>query len=395
METIKKCRCCGGGLNDVIHFDSLPLAGLYYTKEGLKDCIIGFPLTITVCSGCGLIQLGETVDSSIYKEYSYTGTFSESYASYLDWVAAYMMEKYSIHDKNIIEIGSSNGYLLEKFNRNGNSVFGYEPSVKLTNEAIKRGIKSSDNYFSGASISESGFDSVDLIIIRHVLEHIDNFRIIFEGINNILNDSGLVLIESPSIEKTVQNKIYSNFFHEHLNYFSEYTMVHLAGKFGYSLIEKRDVDIHGGSKFFVFKRNSASKGYNGELTNVDEGQMRKFCSSMPGYFNSIKEFVLSNSGKGFRICGYGASHRTVMNLALTGLDSKIIKRLYDKNTYLSGKYIPWADIEITQPDYISIDKPDEIIIFAMSFEDEIAREISKNYGDSIKLISLKEYPHFL
>ncbi|MDW8799689.1 methyltransferase domain-containing protein [Clostridium sp. A1-XYC3] len=397
MKIINECRCCNSmELIELIHYESLPVAGLYYDEEEL-NMSLKLPMTIEFCKSCGHVQLKEVVNNNIYEQYSYAGTFSDSYMKHLEYVAKYLYKDYNIKNKNIIEIGSSNGQLLYLLKEIGdNCVFGYEPSKKLTDDAWNsRGIKSATTYFSKDNLKYSSFNKVDLFIVRHVLEHIDDFDCIFDGINSCLTDNGLLVIEVPSIEKILEENLYSNFFHEHLNYFSETTITYLANKSGFSLIDKKDVNIHGGSIFLIYRKSNNVRNYTSELTKIDLDTINKFIERMKDYYNSIYEFICKEKNKGLKICGYGASHRTTMLLSMSGLDKKVIDKIYDKNVFLKDKYIPFTGVKIDLPERIKKDSPDILIVFAISFEDEISKYIRENYKNEIKIISLKGSPHFI
>lgn len=394
LDIMESCRNCGGVVKEIIRFDKLPLSEVYYTSKELIDSIAGFRMTIVICQNCGLIQLKESMDRSIHRRLCYIGSYSESYVKYLKWLSNYICDNYAIINKKIIELESGDGYLLSQFALRGNKVLGYESSCLFSRESRSKGVMSISGGLSKNKLRSFGFLKVDLVIMRHVLEYTDNFKEKFDAVNEYLDDEGLLVIECLSLEQIVKNNDCPAFFHESVNYFSELTLAKLVNSFGYSIIEKKSVSIHGGSILFILKKGNNIQSSD-DLSFVGENELANFCRGIPGYFQYIKEFVNDESRREDIICGYGASPRTAVTLAMTKMNNKIVKRLYDSNPLLQGRYVSWGNIEIVSPGFIEKDNPQKIIIFASHYEDEIAEEIKSRYENFIKLISINRYPHYI
>ncbi|MCM8827893.1 MAG: class I SAM-dependent methyltransferase [Candidatus Omnitrophica bacterium] len=391
---IKHCRICGNSnLKEFLKFKNLPVAGIYSIKKTLKENEFSLSLSLLYCENCGFVQIKEIVPAKIYTEYSYVGTYSNFYVDYLNWVCDFLIYKMNMKRKKILEIGCSNGYLLNRLKVFGqNDVSGYEPSKKLADECRKIDISVAQNYFSIDTIQNNNFD-YDLIIIRHVIEHIDNLSEFLEAINKCLRKNGFLLVETPDIEEVFHKKLYSNIFHEHLNYFSRYSLIKLFDKYGFFPSYYKNVDIHGGSMFLIFHRNKKNSIY--PLRKLEFSECKSFAKSLKKYYRKIRSLVKMSIKKGFRVYGYGAAHRTFSVLGITGLTNKEVKKIYDKNPFLHNKYIPRANILIDSPENIEKDKVRCLIIFATSFEDEIIKELKEKHGFCGKIISIKGIPKFI
>ena len=104
-----------------------------------------------------------------------------------------------IKGKNLFEIGSGEGFLLEMYEKNGFNVSGIEPS-KVNIEIINSKLKHSkcENKFV-EDLSFSG-KKLDVVIISHVLEHLINGKEILANIRNGLVDGGILFIEVPNCQ---------------------------------------------------------------------------------------------------------------------------------------------------------------------------------------------------
>jgi SAM-dependent methyltransferase len=113
-----------------------------------------------------------------------------------------------VQGKEVIEIGCGKGSFLEKLRKHGVSITGYDSSYT--------GDKS---YIVKTHIDQSSTLSCDIIILRHVLEHINNPTKFLSDLSKSVTRECLVYIEVPDIEWTLKNEIFYDIAYEHCNYF--------------------------------------------------------------------------------------------------------------------------------------------------------------------------------
>lgn len=385
------CRICGSGaLTDFLHFPAMPVAGLYCRKPSLPATTRTAPMTLTYCEACGLVQLREIINPEIYREYHFSGTYNEAYVRHLDWVAKHLIDDYNLKGKTVLEIGASSGDLLKYLKAYGcRRVRGFEPSLKVT-QGLDDSIVIIQDYFNQASIHHYQVGAFDCIIMRHVLEHLDNLHEAFLAMKSCLAPNGLLVLEVPDLGAIISKKIYTNIFHEHLNYFSLNTLVNLAREHGFRLLSHRSVDIHGGSILAVFTPGEENLRPEQEPSLA---ACRVFGEETAAYFAAIHTFVRDVAGKG-EITGYGASHRTFVFLSCAGIGERISK-IYDQNELLQGKFLCGYNIPIETPKQLAADSSGYLIVFALAFEEEIIALLRSRYAYRGKIISIRESPRFV
>lgn len=93
-----------------------------------------------------------------------------------------------------LEIGSSTGLFLSLLKKRGWEVQGIEPSKPAAKTAIARGVPTLIATFEKAPLK----DKFDVVILNHVLEHMDNPRAVLKKAAGVLNKGGFILIDVPN-----------------------------------------------------------------------------------------------------------------------------------------------------------------------------------------------------
>ena len=120
-EVIDRCRSCRGrNLVDILSLGEMPLADALVTEDRLAGPEDAYPLTVTFCEDCSLVQIRETVPPSTLfgEDYPYYSSFSETLLEHSRRnVEALVADLELGPDDLAVEIASNDGYLLQYFAR--------------------------------------------------------------------------------------------------------------------------------------------------------------------------------------------------------------------------------------------------------------------------------------
>jgi hypothetical protein len=109
---------------------------------------------------------------------------------------------------SLVEVGCGKGLLLEMLLKKGCDITGYDPTYEGDNEKIKK-----QYFLPGLGINASG------LILRHVLEHIQDPFVFLTVLKNTNGGAGRIYIEVPCLDWICKHDAWFDIFYEHVNYF--------------------------------------------------------------------------------------------------------------------------------------------------------------------------------
>lgn len=179
------------------------------------------------------------------------------------------LKKEYLNGKNILEIGSSSGFMLKPFKRLNSHLFGVEPSSKFREYTNKIDIKTFKNIDEAIKLKKN---SIDLLLHYYVLEHIDNPILFLKKIMKLLKKNGLMIFEVPNINDPLitifKTKNFDNFYWSvvHHWYFSALTLGNLLKKnnfkFSFYFDQRYDLSNH------ITWMKDGTPGGSGKYNNI-------------------------------------------------------------------------------------------------------------------------------
>jgi SAM-dependent methyltransferase len=383
LRVTKICRLCGSPLADQLAgFPMLPVAGTY-SDPAVPAAEPVFPLTLMRCHTCGLAQLKESLSPSFYTQYRFLSGVAAGYRSHLMAIANDLGNDLAA-GASVLEIGASDGTLLALLREQGLRVAGFEPAGEPSRLARAKGLAVTQAFFNPETALSCPLASVDAVVIRHVLEHIDDFAQVFQGLEKLVSPDTALVVEVPDLSSTVELSIYSNIYHIHPCYFDVAAMSQLLTRYGWHPMGSRIVDVFGGSLLLWANRTERKEGRRLSFPSVagkpprsvQPSQLASFLAAWHDSIAATRAFFEHLRRTGAKVAGYGAAERTTSLLGTAGLDSSHIEVIYDQNPALDGLAMPGSRIPIRNPKRLMEDRPEYLVIFARSFEEEIVRGLA-------------------
>lgn len=374
-----RCRICQSPDCIEILGGSLPLAADVRTapSTGLPR----YPLSVVRCAACGHIQLKEAAPVDLYAQYLFTPSYMAEFSSYLELFCRRLNSALGPErEKSVLEIGSSNGSLLKRLKAEGWKVLGIEPSAPMAEAARRQDVDTVQDYFGAETLGEirKRIGRPGVVVLRHVLEHLERPDEIIFLIREVLGDGGLLVVEVPHVQKTIQEKRFYDFYHEHLSYFSVTVLKRLLTLGGFRIRRVYESPEVGGS-ILVFADSGEAAEQSGnvekyleeEKKSLSEERIRAFSKEVSGGIARLKEMAEGAKARGKTLAGWGAGQRGCTLIARCGFQSDSLRYVIDANENYWNRYVPGTDIPIVPPGYYREHMVDEMMIFATGYADSI------------------------
>ena len=386
------CRHCGTPLrHSFCDLGSSPLANSYLSEQQLKEVERFFPLHVYVCEECFLVQLPEAeTASNIFSDYAYFSSYSESWLEHAEAYVNAMVPRFGLDaSKQVIEIASNDGYLLQFFARKGVPVLGIEPAANVAAAAVEKGIPTRVQFFGTKTAQEleSSGTGADLLLGNNVLAHVPDLNDFVRGMKIVLKPSGVITMEFPHLLRLMEENQFDTIYHEHFSYFSFLTVERVFAHHGLRIFDVDQIPTHGGSlRIYAAHGDDPAKQPTDRVRALKAEEIaaglggldayRSFDEKVKRTKRALLTFLIQAKNEGKRIVGYGAPAKGNTLLNYCGVRSDFLDFTVDRSPHKQGKYLPGVRIPIHDVEAVRAAKPDFVLILPWNLKDEIAQQMA-------------------
>jgi SAM-dependent methyltransferase len=389
-EVLKSCRSCQSEqLEIVLRLGQTPLANSLLTAKDLDRPETTYPLDLAFCPECSLVQITETVPPELlFREYLYFSSFSDDLLRHARVLTERVRHKRQLDAGSLVlEIASNDGYLLQNYKQAGIPVLGIEPAVNIARVAREeRGIPTVEEFF-GLSLARelnAKGQRADVIHANNVLAHVADLNGFVRGIQLVLKDNGIAVIEVPYVKDMIDRSEFDTIYHEHLCYFSLTALDRLFQRHGLVIEDVERIDIHGGSLRIFARRQDATDKESFDRSPVSEMLREEarwgvnevsfyqgFGAKIEKLRENLTALLRDLKAQGKRIAVYGASAKGSTLLNYFSIGRETLEFVADRSTVKQGLYTPGTRLPICAPDQLLKAMPDYVLLLTWNFADEI------------------------
>ena len=387
-----KCLCCKKKtLSEIINLGLHSYADRFIplNKKNLIDP--KYPLIVDLCKSCKFIQLRIiTNPKNRYTELDYSYTSSNSNYARNHWknFTDFLENQTSIKGKNIIEIGSNDGFLISILKKKGANVLGVDASKFMVNLANKNNIKTVHSIFSFAeSIKlKKKFGKADIIIANNVFNHSNDPNNFLKGTSNLLKKNGIFVFEQPNFTTGALSLKFDQIYHEHVSYFTVANIKSILSQNDFQIHHIKKNDYHGGSlRTIAIKDNSVLKKF--DVNKLIKDEIARGIYKVSFYKSMMKkidfkkkellEKIFNLKKKNYIIAGIGAGAKANTFLTYYDLNYKMVNFLTDTSKYKQNKITPNTRIIIKDDKEIVKYKKITCIILSWNISKMIIQKLRK------------------
>ena len=224
----------------------------------------GRPLQTVMCRSCGLVRTNPRPTVAAMDRYyaaayrsDYTGASAPALRKVLRGMLGAQDRQRALQPllregARVLDVGCGAGELVYLLRGDGCDASGLEPGEDYADFA--RRVLGVTVQTSTADSAEVEPASRDVVTMFHCLEHVPDPRRVLTAVRGWLRQGGVVVVEVPNIESTVQAPSH-RFHYAHLFHFSGATLAALGEAAGLRLIQTTYSD-DGGNVTCVFRRET-------------------------------------------------------------------------------------------------------------------------------------------
>lgn len=364
-----QCRLCNKTLSIKHTIKPVPF---FWGYDVESNDVLG--VDMACCPHCGLVQLDlkPKLKNLLKKLYTSEQSTPAAVPSETGWGNRRVKEFFEHFPlaqvpESVLEVGCYDGYMLTKFLELGTrTALGVEPAdippVTYPGLEVKRG------FFDASLIGDNKFD---LVYNLAVMEHIDDLNGFINTMFKATKEGGQVAIVVPNGEIGLRQGDLCLFLHEHLNYFTPYTLEYALRWHGFSEV----LIHHSYSALYATAVRPVSSAKEGKTTRYSKSKgdlAEMYLEKIQNHIDWFKKQLeyIRKYKKNPRVALYGVNH-SVMNLCHWGMinDGKFL--LFDSDPAKWGKQPCGLSTKVHSPDQISEYNVTDIFVIPFSAQHEI------------------------
>lgn len=332
------------------------------------------------CDGCTLLynRAFEPELAEYSPAYENALHHSPTFQEFSERLTARLIETHGITDADVAEIGSGGGSFLEELcRRSGSRGLGFDPSH--TGDLPLDGLVE----VHPSNFPTDGTVEADLVIARHVLEHLTEPREVAAAVAASLRrrGRGAFYVEVPDGTYMLREVALWDLIYEHCTYFTAAALHRLLTDAGL-VVTASGVEF-GGQYLWA----DATPG-PGEPVMPESEQPElasRFAQRVDAYLEQWNEQLAEVLDRGrVVIWGAGSKGVTFLNLVRRGAD---VAAAVDLNPLKHGRFIPGTATPVVGPAELAALCPGSVIVMNPLYRDEVAIELADHGVDAGILVA--------
>lgn len=332
-------------------------------------------IQLAFCCDCG--HLFNTVFDPDLVEYSagYETSlhFSGRFQNYAQDTANYLIERYDLRGKRVLEIGCGQGEFLALLCEGGDNYgVGIDPSYVAApgGPSMDPRLELIQDHYSRKYAERR----VDLTCCRHVLEHLAAPRDLLQVVRDTIGEESeaIVFFEVPNVLYTLRDMGIWDIIYEHCSYFSPSSLRRIFNACGFNVLDLREAYDE---QFLCIEALAASESAAGQPhRNTGMQQLKALVAAFgERYWAKVASWErelarMADTGRRVAVWGGGSKGVTFLNTVIGG---KEVDCVVDVNRRKQGMFIPGTGQPIVAPDQLLGRKVDAILVMNPIYRDEV------------------------
>lgn len=309
-------------------------------------------LDLRVCEACGFVFNAAFDLSKLSYDQDYDNTQSHSafFKSYLDDLVHHLVNERDVQNCRIVEVGCGKGLFLRKLveQNSGNTGYGFDPTYEGPDEELNGRLLFERSFYG----PESAHVAADVVVCRHVIEHVPEPVELLRAIRGALEGSprARIYFETPCVKWILENQVVWDFFYEHCSLFTEYSLSTAFETAGFQVENVKH--IFGGQYLWIEAIVArGAQNVSKEAENVPELAVefaRVECQLKIKWTDQVRKLAEQGS-----VALWGAGAKGVTFANLIDPEQKMIACVVDLNPHKQGRFLAGSGHPIVAPEKLA------------------------------------------
>ena len=349
-----------------------------------KDQALKYPkgdIRLGYCPKCSFVSniLFDSSHHEYSSDYEETQGFSNTFNSFQKQLAQYLISKYDLYQKDIIEIGCGKGDFLALLCELGNNRgIGFDPAFVEERKKInsKNQITFIKDFYSEKYSRYHG----DFICCKMTLEHIYETKKFVQIIRRSINENHYttVFFQVPNLDYILKENAFWDIYYEHCSYFNSRSLSYLFSQAGFKI---NNVWTDYNDQYLMLEVKPDKIVEDQFIQRLDDlielpesisNFIKDVSESIKDWTNKIDKLTLRNK----KIILWGGGSKAVAFLTTLGITDQI-EFVVDINPYKFNTYLAGNGQKIVAPSFLETYKPDIVIVMNPVYEDEINQNLQE------------------
>ncbi len=254
-----------------------------------------------------------------------------------------------------------------------------------------------------AALADAGcvlaLDHANLVVDNQSIIHAENLEAELATRVAAMADDGVLAIEFHHALRQLEEAQFDTVRHGHPLYFSLHSWSAACQRHGLSVVDAWSEDVFGGC-LVVLARRGNHRGSSAVDAILQEERDAK-ATSPDGYAQlaarmsqtvaDLRAYLDRAQASGRTVAAYGAGSKAVTFLGVVGVHERDIPIVADLAPGKQGRRIPGTDIRIVSPDDLVASRPDDVVVLTWDIATEVVAQLRAAGLDARYLVPMPAF----